>query len=312
MPAFEVPESMKLLPPETMGVMRRLEWLARKRMQGTLTGRHTSPDKGFSVEFAEHREYTPGDDPRNLDWRVMAKSDRNVIKQYIEETNLRVTVAVDISGSMAYCGDEAASVDEEAMSKFSYARYLAAALSYLFIKQGDAAGLVTFDSKVRSYLRAGSRPSQVRRIVDTLHESEPGEETKVADVLHEVAERIHKRGLVIIISDFFDEPKDVIESLHHFDFRQHELVLLHVLADEELTFPFKAFQRFRDLEGVESMLRIDPQAIRAAYLEKVRDFVKSMEAASGKLQADYVPVNTKTPLRDTLLRYLGRRMNAKR
>ncbi len=312
MPSIEVPESMKLLPEETMGVMRRLEWLARKRMQGTLTGKHTSPDKGFSVEFAEHREYTPGDDPRNLDWRVMAKSDRNVIKQFIEETNLRVTIAVDISGSMAYRGDEAASVDGEAMSKFSYARYLAAAMAYLFIKQGDGAGLVTFDSEVRSYLRSGSRPSQVRRILDTLYQSTPGAETKVADVLHEVAERVHKRGLVVLISDLFDDPKDVVESLHHFDFRQHELVIFHVLADEELTFPFKAFQRFRDLEGVEPMLRIDPQAVRAAYLERVREFVKSMEAASGNLRADYVPVNTKTPLRETLVRYLGRRMHAKR
>ena len=292
--------------------MRRLEWLARKRMQGTLTGRHTSPDKGFSVEFADHREYTPGDDPRNLDWRVMAKSDRNVIKQYIEETNLRVTIAVDTSGSMAFEGDKAAEVDGEPMSKFSCARYLAAALSYLFIKQGDAAGLVTFDSEVRSYLRAGSRPSHLRRIVETLHQAETGEDTKVGNVLHEVAERIHKRGLVILISDFFDEPQDIIESLHHFDFRQHELVLLHVLADEELTFPFKNFQRFRDLEGVESMLRIDPQAVRAAYLEKVRNFIKQMETASGKLQADYVPINTKTPLRDSLLRYLGRRMHARR
>lgn len=292
--------------------MRRLEWLARKRMQGTLTGRHTSPDKGFSVEFAEHREYTPGDDPRNLDWRVMAKSDRNVIKQYIEETNLRVTIAVDTSGSMAFEGDKAAEVDGEPMSKFSCARYLAAALSYLFIKQGDAAGLVTFDSEVRSYLRAGSRPSHLRRIVETLHQAETGEDTKVGNVLHEVAERIHKRGLVILISDFFDEPQDIIESLHHFDFRQHELVLLHVLAEEELTFPFKNFQRFRDLEGVESMLRIDPQAVRAAYLEKVQNFIKQMETASGKLQADYVPINTKTPLRDSLLRYLGRRMHARR
>ena len=292
--------------------MRRLEWLARKRMQGTLTGRHTSPDKGFSVEFAEHREYTPGDDPRNLDWRVMAKSDRNVIKQYIEETNLRVTIAVDTSGSMAFEGDKAAEVDGEPMSKFSCARYLAAALSYLFIKQGDAAGLVTFDSEVRSYLRAGSRPSHLRRIVETLHQAETGEDTKVGNVLHEVAERIHKRGLVILISDFFDEPQDIIESLHHFDFRQHELVLLHVLAEEELTFPFKNFQRCRDLEGVESMLRIAPQAVRAAYLEKVRNFIKQMETASGKLQADYVPINTKTPLRDSLLRYLGRRMHARR
>ena len=120
-----------------MGVMRRLEWLARKRMQGTLTGKHTSPEKGFSVEFAEHREYTPGDDPRNLDWRVMAKSDRNVIKQFIEETNLRVTMAVDISGSMAFQGDEATEVDGKEVSKFSYARYLAAAMSYLFINEAQ-------------------------------------------------------------------------------------------------------------------------------------------------------------------------------
>ncbi len=303
---------MRLLPEETMSVMRRLEWLARKRMQGTLTGKHTSPDKGFSVEFAEHREYTPGDDPRNLDWRVMAKSDRNVIKQFIEETNLRATLAVDISGSMAFRGEEAASVEGEVLSKFSYARYLAAALSYLFIKQGDAAGLVTFDNEVKSYLRTGSRPSQVRRIVDTLHQAEPGAETKVASVLHEVAERVHKRGLVILISDLFDDPKDIVEALHHFDYRQHELVIFHVLADEELTFPFKNFQRFRDLEGVEPMLRIDPQAVRAAYLERVREFVKTMEVASGNLRADYVPVNTKTPLRETLLRYLGRRIHSKR
>lgn len=293
-----------------MTVMRRLEWLARRRMQGTLTGKHTSPDKGFSVEFAEHREYAPGDDPKNLDWRVMAKSDRNVIKQFVEETNLRVTLAVDGSGSMKFTGDEAAKVDGEAMSKFRYAQYLAAALAYLFVKQGDAAGLVTFDSKVRQYLRAGSRPSQVRRILDALYETEPGAETQVGPVLHEVAERVHRRGLVILISDLLDDPKQIVEALHHFDFRQHELVVVHVLAEEELSFPYKNFQRFRDLEGVEAMLRIDPQAVRAAYLERLREFVRTMESACGNLRADYVPVNTRTPLRETLLKYLGRRMRA--
>lgn len=295
-----------------MGVMRRLEWLARKRMQGTLTGRHTSPDKGFSVEFAEHREYAPGDDPRNLDWRVMAKSDRNVIKQFIEETNLRVSLAVDMSGSMGYVGEQSAKVGGRVLSKFEYARYLAAAMAYLFVKQGDAAGLVTFDAGLRNYLRPGSRPSQVRRILDALHEAEPGAETAVGPVLHEVAERIPKRGMVMLISDLLDDPREVVEALHHFDFRQHELVVFHVLAEEELSFPFKSFQRFRDLEGVEPMLRIDPQAVRAAYLERVREFVKTMENACGNLRADYVPVNTRAPLRDTLLRYLGRRMHARR
>ena len=310
--SFQMPESMSLLPEETMTVLRRLEWLARKRMQGTLSGKHTSPDKGFSVEFAEHREYSPGDDPRNLDWRVMAKNDRNVIKQYIEETNLRVTIAVDVSGSMDYQGDQAAEIDGAARSKFEYARYLTAALSYLYVKQGDGVGLVTFDSKIKSQIRAASRPSQVRRILDELWKTETGEETEVATVLHEVAERIPKRGLVIIISDFFDDPKAMVEALHHFDFRQHELVLFHVLAEEELTFPFKDFQQFKDLEGVDPMLKIDPQAVRAAYLERLQEFVKSMESASGNLRADYVPVTTKVPLRDTLLRYLGRRMHARR
>jgi uncharacterized protein (DUF58 family) len=309
--SFQMPESMSLLPEETMTVLRRLEWLARKRMQGTLSGKHTSPDKGFSVEFAEHREYSPGDDPRNLDWRVMAKN-RNVIKQYIEETNLRVTIAVDVSGSMDYQGDQAAEIDGAARSKFEYARYLTAALSYLYVKQGDGVGLVTFDSKIKSQIRAASRPSQVRRILDELWDTETGEETEVATVLHEVAERIPKRGLVIIISDFFDDPKAMVEALHHFDFRQHELVLFHVLAEEELTFPFKDFQQFKDLEGVDPMLKIDPQAVRAAYLERLQEFVKSMESASGNLRADYVPITTKVPLRDTLLRYLGRRMHARR
>ncbi|MDA0767379.1 MAG: DUF58 domain-containing protein [Verrucomicrobia bacterium] len=311
-PSFEKPASMSLLPEETMGALRRLEWMARRRMQGTLTGKHTSPDKGFSVEFAEHREYAPGDDPKNLDWRVMAKSDRNVIKQFVEETNLRVTLAVDISGSMGFVGEEAAEVGGEALSKFRYAQFLAAAMAYIFIKQGDAAGLVTFDSGVKDYLRSGSRPSQVRRILDVLHGSVPGKETNVGEVLHEVAERVHKRGLVILISDLLDDPKKIVEALHHFDYRQHEVVVFHVLAEEELSFPFKNFQRFRDLEGVEAMLRIDPQAVRAAYLERLREFVKTMESACGNLRADYVPVNTKTPLETTLLKYLGRRMHARR
>ena len=307
MSSLQLPECMKLLPPEIMGVMKRLEWYARKRMLGTLSGRHSSPDKGFSVEFAEHREYAPGDDPKNLDWRVMAKSDRHVIKQYIEETNLRTTLIVDISGSMQFTGDFAAKIHDAPLSKLQYAKHLAASLAYLFIKQGDGAGLVTFDQSIKSYVRCGSRPSQVRRILEELHDAKAGQDTDVGTVLHTVADRIPKRGLVILISDLFDDPEKIIAALHHFDFRQHELVVFHLLAEEELTFPYKSFQRFRDLEGVQEMLRIDPQAVRAAFLEKLRDFVKRIDTACGKMRADYVPVNTKIPLRDTLLRYLGGR-----
>jgi uncharacterized protein (DUF58 family) len=303
---------MRLLPEETMGVMRRLEWLARRRMQGTLTGRHTSPDKGVSVEFAEHRPYAAGDDPRTLDWRVMARSDRNVVRQYIEETNLRTTLAVDVSGSMAYTGTTAATLEGKPLSKLAYAKYLAAALAYLFIKQGDAAGLVTFDRKVLEFRRAASRPSQVRRILEVLDATKAGADTDAAAVLHDVAERIPKRGLVMLVSDLFDDPEKLVAALHHFDFRQHELVIFHVMADEELSFPFTNYQQFRDLEKTVPTLRIDPQAVRAAYLERVGRFVKTIEAACGNLHADYVPVNTRNPLRQTLLRYLGRRMHAKR
>jgi len=303
---------MRFLPEETMGVMRRLEWLARRRMQGTLSGRHTSPDKGVSVEFAEHRPYAPGDDPRTLDWRIIARSDRNVVRQFIEETNLRTTLAVDVSGSMAYRGNESSSLNGKPLSKLDYALHLAAALAYLFIKQGDAAGLVTFDREVLEYRRATGRPSQVRRILEVLDEVKPGADTDAAAVLHDVAERIPKRGLVILISDLFDDPDRIVEALHHFDFREHELVLFHILAEEETSFPFSGYQQFRDLEKISPLLRIDPQAVRAAYLERVRSFLATIEAACGKLRADYVPVNTKLPLQQTILRYLGRRMHAKR
>jgi uncharacterized protein (DUF58 family) len=308
----QLPACMRLLPEETLAVMRRLEWLARRRMQGTLTGKHTSPDKGVSMEFAEHRPYAPGDDPRTLDWRVMARSDRNVVRQYIEETNLRTTLAVDVSGSMAYTGKQAAVLDGKPMSKLAYAKYLAAALAYLFIKQGDAAGLVTFDRKPLEFVRAASRPSQVRRILEVLDRSKAGADTDAAAVLHDVAERIPRRGVVVVISDLFDEPARIVEALHHFDFRQHELVVFHLMAEEELTFPFSGYQQFRDLEKVSPMLRIDPHAVRAAYLERIGRFVRTLEAACGNLRADYVPVNTKHPLRQTLLRYIGRRMHAKR
>lgn len=305
--SLKLPDCMRLLPEETMAVMRRMEWYARRRMQGTLTGRHSSPDKGFSVEFAEHREYAPGDDPKDLDWRVVAKSDRHVVRQYIEETNLRATIAVDVSGSMAYTGDHAATVDGAPLSKLYYARHLAAALAYLFVKQGDAAGLVTFDKRIRSFVRCGSRPSQVRRILEELHGTEAGDDTDCGTVLHEVAERIPRRGLVVLIGDLFDDPERIVDALHHFDHRKLELVVFHLMAEEELGFPFRSFQRFRDLEGVSPMLRIDPQAVRAAYLEKVRTFVRRIESACGRLRADHVPVNTRTPLRDTLAQYLGRR-----
>ena len=171
---------------------------------------------------------------------------------------------------------------------------------------------MTFDSKPLEFLHAASRPSQVRRILEVLDKAKAGADTDAAAVLHDVAERIPRRGLVMIISDLFDDPDKIVAALHHFDCRRHELAIFHVMAAEELTFPFSGYQQFRDLEKTAPILRIDPQAVRASYLERVGRFVRGIEAACGNLRADYVPVNTSTPFRQPLLRYIGRRMHAKR
>lgn len=299
---------LRLLPPELTSTLARLEFLARTKKEGTISGRHASPHKGFSVEFAEHREYSAGDDLRDLDWRVYGRSDRYYIKQYIEETNLRATLIVDASGSMKYTGATATRFAGKQLSKFDYARYLAAALTYLFVRQQDATGLVTFDTQVRAYRPPASKPSQVRVILDELVRTEPGQDTAAAAVFHEVAERIPQRGLVLIFSDLFDDAARITEALHHFQFRYHEIVLFHLMAEEEITFPFRKFTDFRSLETSNQQLRVDPLALRAQYLEQVRTFIDTIERTCGQMKADYVAVNTKNSLPETLTNYLaGRR-----
>ncbi|MAS95180.1 MAG: DUF58 domain-containing protein [Verrucomicrobiales bacterium] len=301
-------EFSRLLPPEIIQMIGRLEFLARSAKEGTINGRHSSPHKGFSVEFAEHRQYVSGDDLRNLDWRVFGKSDRYYIKQYIEETNMRVTLLVDASGSMAYSGDHSTSLgDNKNLSKFEYAQYLASALAYLLIRQQDAVGLVTFADGIKRYLRPAAKPSQVRAILEELTETEPTEVTRCADTFHEIAERIPSRGLVVIISDLFDDAEKIKKALHHFRFKNHELVVFHLMAEEELTFPFEKFDDFRCLEVEGRRLNIDPSTIKASYLERVRSHLKSIELACGQMKADYVPINTKTPVPSALFSYFSQR-----
>jgi len=205
-----IPQFSELLPPEVINMIGRLEFLARTAKVGSINGRHTSPHKGFSVEFAEHRQYVSGDDLRNLDWRVYGKSDRYYIKQYIEETNMRATILVDASGSMAYAGESASGLGGKThLSKFEYARYLASALTYLLIRQQDAVGLVTFDEEIKTYLRPTAKPSQVRTILEALARTTPTNDTRCAATFHEIAERIPSRGLVIVISDLFDDAEAI-------------------------------------------------------------------------------------------------------
>lgn len=304
---LETLEYMSLLPAEATGTLNRLELLSRTKKQGSKSGRHVSPNKGFSVIFAEHRQYTAGDDIKDLDWRVYGKNDKYYIKQYVEETNLRATIVLDASGSMNYCGEQASTVNGKMVSKFEYGRYMAAAMAFLMIKQQDAVGLVTFDEKIRTNMRAASKPSQVRSILEELHKTKCGGETNLAPTLHEVADRIPSRGLVIVISDLFGDADALVEALHHFDFKKHELVIFHIMAEEEITFKFTKSQEFKDLEPSGTKIKVDPMSVRNAYLQRVKAHVAKMEKACGQLRADYVPITTKQPFTTALSDFLGRR-----
>ena len=310
--ATNEPDYMRLLPPTAIRTVGHMEFLARQAKVGGVCGRHRSPHKGSSAEFAEHRQYAAGDDLRRLDWRVYARSNRYFVKEFTEDTNLRATILLDASASMGYTG-ESASCDEGggAMSKFDVARRLAAMLSYLLIRQQDAVGLVSFDREVRHYLPARSRGSQLRRVLEHMATLTPEHETDVGSIFHDIAERIPKRGLVIIISDLFDDPEAIVKALHHFRFRLHELLVFHVMADEEIHFPFTKFSDFHDLEGTLGQLSANPAALRAQYLSQVRVFLDTINQACGRMQTDYVPINTKENVSEALARYLRQRHRTK-
>ncbi len=303
---------MKWLPPKTTATISRCEFFGRTMKSGFISGRHRSPKKGNSVEFAEHRQYMPGDDLRTLDWKVLGRKDRLYIRQYEEETNLRTTILLDCSGSMAYDGDAAAELDGRRLSKFDYARYLAAGLTYMLTGQQDAVGLVTFDTKIREYLPARSSASQTRRILETLDGAKPGGETDPAPIFDDIAERIPGRGLIVIVSDLFTSDQDaLLKALHHFNYRRHEIIVLHVMADEEISFSFDGHVHFDNLEGTEELM-LDAQSIRASYLEQVNAFLRKVGDGVRKMGADYVPMNTKVPFDRALVDYLARRRSGGR
>ena len=226
---------------------------------------------------------------------------------------MRVTILVDASGSMAYRGDEATGLgNNPSLNKLEYAKHLAAALSYLFIRQQDAVGLVTFDEKIRKFIRPAAKPSQVRKILEELSVTEAGADTRCAETFHEIADRIPARGLVIVISDLFDDAEAIKKALHHFQYKRHELLLFHLMAEEELTFPFKKFDHFKCLEIDGRRVDIDPATIRASYLERVSAHLKAIELACGQMGADYVQVNTKASVNETLFSYFSNRKAASR
>lgn len=293
--------SGKYLNPEIVARLRGLELRARSVVAGTVSGMHRSAYRGLSVEFAEHRQYVPGDDIRHVDWRIFGRADRYYVKQYEEETNLRCNLLVDASRSMAYAGAAA-----RGRSKYDYAATLAASLAYVVTNQQDSMGLMTFDHEVRDRLPPASGRGQLQEIVGLLERTKPAGRSEAKGLLRRLARELRKRSMVVLISDLIAEPDDVIGGIEHLCLAGHELIVLHVMDDDEWTFPLVENVRF---EGLEEDVRLlaDPQSLRESYLRVVRGFSRQVEAACLRHHADYLRINTRRSPAAVLAGYLASR-----
>jgi uncharacterized protein (DUF58 family) len=258
MPSTPASRDLRFLDPAVIARLGTMELKARTVVEGFLAGLHRSPYKGFSVEFAEYRQYLPGDDLSTLDWKVYARSDRHYVKKFEEETNLECHLLLDISASMAYRGSAP-------MSKLEYGSVLVASLAYLMNRQRDATGLLAFDDRIAFRMPAGARPGHLHALLLALDRMQPGTQSDVGRPLHQLAESLAKRSLVVLVSDLLDDPAPVIKGLKHLRFRGTDVVVFQVLDPNELTFPFSGASRFRDLESAQEVVA-DPASVRTAYL----------------------------------------------
>ena len=284
--------------PERIAKLRNLNLLARQAVEGFISGLHRSPHKGFSVEFAEHREYTAGDDIKHLDWVAYGRTDRYYVKQYEQETNLRTHILLDVSGSMDYGDGET--------TKFEYACRLASMIGYLMVRQQDMVGLVTFDRAIRSHIPPGSTATHLDRLFRSLEEVTPGGVTAVSRTFHDLAEKIARRGLIIIISDLYDEPADVMRALRHFRHRKHQVIVFHVFDQSEIDLPFNKLVTFVDMETQEK-LQIDPKFIREEYKRQIDEFMSQYRRDCSDSAIEYIVASTATPYDVMLRSYLASR-----
>ncbi|MEM0897017.1 MAG: DUF58 domain-containing protein [Verrucomicrobiota bacterium] len=291
------------LDPRVLEHIKRLDLRARRVVEGFITGQHRSPYNGFAIEFAGHREYVPGDEIKHIDWKVWSKTDRLYIKEYETETNLKATLIVDCSKSMRY--------GREGWSKFDYASTAAASLAHLLQHQQDSVGLVTFDAKVRNVLPASSRMIQVKEIAHTLEATEPDKGTDVEKVFLKLAAQVRQRGIVAIFSDLLAETETIRDALERFRIRGHEVIVFHILDDDEIDFPFDENTRFVGLESTD-VVQTDPRSLRNAYLEVIEDYLKEVRKVAASLGVDYTLARTSEPLDAVLSRYLAWRNIARR
>lgn len=289
----------RFLQPAALARVKNLALAARGVVEGFITGLHSSPYKGFSVEFAEHRKYSPGDNLRRLDWRILARTNRLYVKEYEEETNLRAHLLLDASGSMGYGS-------RPGVTKLEYASYLAAVLGYLLLRQQDAVGLTVFDSELRLDMPPRSSPRHFDEMMRQLESLRPGKTTNVAGTLNRLAGRFKRRCLIILISDLVDDPDGIERALHHFHHRRHEVIVFHVLDKAEMEFPFRDLTTFIDMETGERV-QADPAYIREEYRRQLAEFVDRFRRICANCQADYVQTDTSVPYDFMLSKFLVKR-----
>ncbi len=286
------------LQPETISKLENLSLVARLVVEGFIIGLHKSPYHGFSVEFAEHRPYMAGDEIKHIDWKLFGKTDRYYVKQFEEETNLKAYIILDASESMAF--------GSNGVNKLQYGSYLGAALTYLMLKQQDAVGLTLFDEGIRSFIPPSSRPSYLNVILSQMEDLETGGETDISGTLHEMAERIKRRGLIILISDLLDDPEDVLMGLKHFRHRKHEVIVFHIMDDQELNLDYDRQVELTDLESGQA-LTTDPRLIRNAYRNEIHKFIEKYRQECLSNHIDYIQLTTSQPFDLALTEYLHKR-----
>jgi uncharacterized protein (DUF58 family) len=292
-------ESRKYLDPLVLSKLGNMDLVARCAVEGLFSGLHPSPFHGFSVEYSDHRAYQPGDELKFLDWRMYGRSDKLYIKQFKQETNVFVYILLDSSNSMSFSGSGS-------VSKLDYGSYLAAALAYLMLGQGDSVGLTLFAEQINAHLPPRSRRTHLNTILTALGHNKPRGRTRLEAVLHTVAEMNHRRGLVILISDLLEDNGDVYKGLAHLKYLSHDVIVFHTLDHEEVNLDYRGLIEFTDLETKER-IRTFPESLQNAYRGRVRAFIDEIAATAGKNEIDYCLLNTSETLDKGLMAYLAKR-----
>jgi len=289
---------VQYLSEEFIANLNKFNLRAKLIVEGFIVGLHKSPYHGFSVEFSDHRQYNPGDSIAKLDWKVYAKTNRYYIKRYEEETNLKAYLLIDHSASMGFAGS--------GINKLEYAKALTSALAYLMISQQDAVGLLSFTDQISQYIPPRSMQSYLNQIFSGLYNLQPENQTNTAEVLHSLAERIKKRGLIILISDLLDDPEKILSGLQHFRHHKHEVILFHLQDQQELDFDFSHETEFVDSETGEK-ITVNPWQIRKDYQQAMRKNQEILKTRCHQAHIDYHPINTNTPFDQALLQFLMKR-----